>query len=64
MDIRKSFPFESCDSCPECLIDVDDKVLFFSGESSQRVITVSCKNEPLCRRLKSFHDEEKQDGSP
>ena len=52
MEIRKDFPFDLCETCGECILDVEDKVLFFQGDSYQRVITVSCKNEPLCRRLK------------
>lgn len=52
MNIEKKLPFESCDSCEEFILDVHDQV-YFSQKHTQRIITVKCKNERICRKLKN-----------
>ena len=59
MEIVKNFPFDVCESCCECVLDVENQVLFFTdikGDKCQRIITVGCKNESLCKRLKEQHN--------
>lgn len=58
MDIRKRLPFEHCETCPEFILSVDDKVLFYGTQSSERVIDVRCKNETKCLRLNEMNKKE------
>lgn len=60
MKIEKSLPFESCDSCDECVLDVNEQILFYGGGFGERIVTVGCKNERLCKRLikKGEHENE------
>lgn len=51
MDITKRFPFGHCETCPECVLDVNEKTLYSSGDYEYRELIVGCKNESLCRRL-------------
>lgn len=57
MDIRKDFPFEHCDNCPEFILSVNEEVLFYDFQGSTRVLTIRCKNEGLCRRLENNRKE-------
>lgn len=51
MKIEKNLPFDVCESCEDCVLDVEEQILF--GEKFiERVITVGCKNAKLCKRLK------------
>lgn len=59
MEIKKKLPFESCENCEECILDVNEQILFAYDHSCQRVITVGCKNENLCKRLKEKHDADR-----
>lgn len=56
MTIEKDFPFDVCETCCECVLNVEKKVLFANGDICQTVITVSCKNKELCKRLRGLHD--------
>ena len=58
MKLVKNFPFYVCESCCDCVLDVEDQVLFFTDNKCERVITVGCKNESLCKRLKEQHNEQ------
>jgi hypothetical protein len=51
MEIRTNLPFKHCEKCPEFILSVDDKVLYFSSGYTERVIDVRCKNANLCKRL-------------
>lgn len=51
MKIEKNLPFESCDSCDQCVLDVNEQILFYGGGFGERIVTVGCKNERLCKRL-------------
>ena len=61
MDIRQSFPYKNCESCPECILDVESTVVYAENGIITRFITVSCKNETLCRRLENSRRESKTD---
>ena len=50
MTIKENFPFESCSSCNEFVLDVQEKVLFVSNHT-QRELEVSCKHSDVCRKL-------------
>ena len=50
MTITENFPFDSCQSCNELILKVEEKVLFID-KHTQREIEVSCKNADLCRQL-------------
>lgn len=52
MTIEKNFPFEMCESCPECVLDVNERVLFSYDEECRRVVTVGCKHSQKCLALK------------
>ena len=51
MEIRKQFPFDLCESCEECVLDVEEQIIYGDCSSCARIITVGCKNERLCRKL-------------
>lgn len=52
MKIEKDLPFDICESCCECILDVNERILFSAEGNCQRTITVGCKNEGVCRNLK------------
>lgn len=63
MTIKETFPFDICESCPDCILDVDEHVLTANGVMQTREITVGCKNGSLCTRMhsrihKALMDEE------
>ena len=58
MKIEKNLPFEMCESCCECILDVQEKMMFSDFCSCQMVVVVGCKNERLCRMLKEKHNEQ------
>ena len=61
MNIRTNLPFEHCDGCPEFVLSVNDKVLFYGGyeyDHSERLIDVSCKNANKCLRLNEMLKKE------
>ena len=51
MRIEENLPFDICDSCTEFILDVDEQVLFYGMNGSERVITVKCKHAGKCKRL-------------
>ena len=51
MRIEKDFPFDICENCNEFIMDVEEKVLFFGMEGSERVLIVRCKHSGKCKRL-------------
>lgn len=59
MKIIQDFPFSHCDSCPECVLDVEEQVLFADNGFLERNITVRCKNDALCRRLEEVRNAER-----
>ncbi len=63
MEIRTNLPFKSCENCPEFILRVRDKVLYFDQGITERVIDVFCKNAGLCKRLESVKKVE-ADESP
>ena len=60
MKIEKDLPFDFCDTCSECILDVNEQILFSYGESCQRIVRVGCKNAKLCQKLKEKHDASEQ----
>lgn len=52
MEIKKDLPFECCENCPEFILDTREQVIFSVSKPSLRILTVSCKNKLLCKRLK------------
>ena len=60
MKIEKSLPFESCDSCDECVLDVNKQILFYGGGFGEMIVTVGCKNERLCKRLMKKGENENE----
>lgn len=61
MDITKRFPFGYCETCPECILDVEEKVLYSSDHYQFRELIVGCKNESLCRRLEERRNAKAED---
>lgn len=61
MRIEKSLPFESCDGCDQCILDVNEQILFYGGGFGEWIVTVGCKNEKLCKRLKKKMEEEQNE---
>ena len=59
MQIDTIFPFKHCDSCPECILDIENTTLFGGNQIVTRQITVRCKNEDLCRRLEEVRNAER-----
>lgn len=57
MTIEKDLPFDICESCSECILDVNEQILFSYGESCQRVVKVGCKNANLCKVLRKKQEE-------
>ena len=53
MTIKETFPFDICESCPDCILDVDEHVITANGTLQTREITVGCKNGSLCTRMHS-----------
>ena len=59
MRIDTNFPFKHCDSCPECILDIEHTTLFGDNQIVTRQITVRCKNADLCRRLEEVRNAER-----
>lgn len=49
--IRETFPYEHCERCPDCRLDVNQEMVFGDGGIVTRELTVGCKHEWLCRQL-------------
>lgn len=60
MRIENDMPFEDCESCTDCVLNVDEQILFSSEKAMERVIFVGCKNERLCRHLRESIEKEKR----
>ena len=58
MIIEKDLPFECCENCEQFIVRTNERV-FYTDTTSHRVLTVSCKNEWLCKQLK---DKLEKDG--
>lgn len=52
MEIEKHLPFECCETCPEFIMKVQQRTLFYGDDGSHIGLTVSCKNESKCVHLK------------
>ena len=52
MKIIQDFPFNICEKCTECLLDVRDNTLYADNRTVTREITVSCRNEWLCKQIR------------
>ena len=64
MTIKETFPFDLCERCPDCILDVYEHVLTANGAVQTREITVGCKNGSLCTRMHSrIHKEYEQEKS-
>lgn len=61
MKIETRFPFDICDSCKECILDVSEELLFSRNNITERVITVGCRNKDLCEWVKN-NVGDKKDG--
>lgn len=63
MTINTDFPFAHCESCTECVLRVNtDSAIYADDGIVTRVITVSCENAALCRRLEEMRNG-KEDSS-
>lgn len=54
MRIENGLPFESCESCNMCILDVSDRLSVYQNPDTketfcEKVIYVGCKNEHKCR---------------
>ena len=61
MQIHTDFPFASCGWCPECVIDVEEQVLFANNGVVERNLMVRCKNDALCKRLEEQRNARDED---
>ena len=61
MEITKNFPFPHCETCPECVLDVNEKRLYSSGNYEFRELIVGCKNAQLCQRLEEQRNARDED---
>ena len=52
MDIVKELPFDICENCGEFILDIEQKTLWDYQDNSRLMLTVKCKNEKKCKRLK------------
>ena len=59
MDIQKCLPFDVCEHCAEFIMKVDEQAIFSANERIEVVLTVKCKNERICKRLKDLLKDEK-----
>lgn len=50
MTINQIFPFKDCESCPDCVLDVETKVIFGDEAVAVRELYVGCRNSGLCQR--------------
>lgn len=57
MRIVQDFPFPHCDSCPECILDVEHTTIFCDNHIVTNQINVGCKNAKLCKRLEDRNAE-------
>lgn len=62
MKIRQDFPYEHCETCPDCILSVDKKTLYGDDNIVTVELTVTCEHEMLCRQLAERlvrHNEQK-----
>ena len=62
MRIEQDLPFDICETCCECVLDVNEQILFANDGNCHRVIRVGCKNEGVCRNLKERLKDESDKG--
>lgn len=58
MTIEKNLPFDFCENCEDFILHVEEQVLFADERQFGRTLTVSCKNESRCKKLRE-HLEDK-----
>jgi hypothetical protein len=56
MKIIQDFPFQHCDSCPECVLNVNQTTIFGDDSVITNQINVSCRNAELCKRLEEVRN--------
>lgn len=59
MDIQKRLPFDACEHCGEFILKVDEQAILSVDNRIEVVLTVKCKNEHMCRRIKDLLKDEK-----
>ena len=58
MTIKTEFPFDSCQSCDQCVLDVTERNAYSFGEIVERKIIIGCRNTNLClKQYKKFFNE-------
>ena len=58
MTIKTEFPFDSCQSCDQCVLDVTERNAYSFGEIVERKIIIGCRNTNLCmKQYKKFEKE-------
>ena len=58
MKIEKNFPFRECRGCKECRPEFENTYNFDEEKIETRII---CKNEQICRYLRTFIKNNKKD---
>lgn len=61
MTINTDFPFKHCESCEECVIDVEEQIIFANDGFLTRKLMVRCKNDALCKRLEEQRNARNED---
>ena len=67
MDIVKQLPFDVCENCPEFLLSVEQKTLWYGDDGSHLVLTVQCKHSEKCKHLKrnlNILEDHRYDSNP
>lgn len=62
MTIKETFPFDSCERCPDCILDVETISHYGNGALQGREISVGCKNGSLCVRQYNRLKKEQRKG--
>ena len=62
MIIEQDLPYKHCESCPEFILSLHEETMFAEDGIMTRKLEVSCKNEPLCRRLENARRESRVHG--
>lgn len=61
MKIKQDFPFDFCESCNECVLNVTDNTLYADNTIVIREITISCRNEAVCKNIKKAMEVKQND---
>lgn len=63
MVIEKNLPFECCETCQNFVLDTNEQVISSFNEVGQRILTIGCHNDWLCKQLREqFVKEEEGNG--